>query len=563
MAAESQPVHKQYAEGDLIGGEHRVLAVFGGKGKSGQGVVYLVEHPDAPDPFVLKTFQSLEPVARDHFIHEAEMWVSMGRHPNLVPAIWVRLIDDVIYIAAEYVALDAEGRNNLGHHIQDGPQPVSRICLWAVEFCDAMLHALAKGMLAHCDIKPDNLMVDSAGHLRVTDFGLANFQRDPSTSRGVTGTPPFMAPEQFFAPDSVDSKVDVYAFGLVLYLLATGGKYPYAWPAGRSDLRSMAEMHLTQSPMQLGSPLDPVIASCLQKQAKARPSFPELRELVARVATQQGVKLPLPARGPDEADQELYARAQSFVAIGKPKLALEAIDAYVRRWPENACGWTEKGKIHLEMGDDAAAIAATLESLKLDPQNTHAWNNIGVAQWHLGDRTEATESFRAALLSDPYNTGAMMQLAFLLTEAGQTGEASRLFTTALKLRPQKRNLLFNAGNAAALMAKQHAVDDALPVLEELVVADHENATPWFNLALVYQQRGDTRRAIDCYRKTVSLNPKDSAARLFLAPLLAECGELQAALEHCDACMDDSEQRTRALIIKAQILRSAQPRSRGK
>ncbi len=76
----------QFKAGQLIGGEYRVEAVFGGAQVSGQGVVYLVSHPDAPRPFVLKTFQDDggPDSAERHrlLIAEAKAWVGIGRHPN-------------------------------------------------------------------------------------------------------------------------------------------------------------------------------------------------------------------------------------------------------------------------------------------------------------------------------------------------------------------------------------------------------------------------------------------------------------------------------------------------
>jgi hypothetical protein len=56
-SAQFGDVRRQYEPGDWIAGEYRVLEVFGGAGKSGQGVVYLVEEREAPGPFVLKTIQ--------------------------------------------------------------------------------------------------------------------------------------------------------------------------------------------------------------------------------------------------------------------------------------------------------------------------------------------------------------------------------------------------------------------------------------------------------------------------------------------------------------------------
>ena len=95
--ASSTP-YREYREGEYIAGEYKILAVFGGKGKSGQGVVYLVDHRDAPAPFVLKTYQLHSPDAKAQFSREAGAWTSLGFHPNLVPAYWVRELDGQIFM---------------------------------------------------------------------------------------------------------------------------------------------------------------------------------------------------------------------------------------------------------------------------------------------------------------------------------------------------------------------------------------------------------------------------------------------------------------------------------
>ena len=107
---------KQYKPGDQIGGEYEVLKVFGGENQSGMGVVYLVKNREIPMPFVMKTFQrSLSLIANKQFLSECNSWINAGAHQNIVQAIWVREIADQIFIAAEYVAPDEEGRSNLSH----------------------------------------------------------------------------------------------------------------------------------------------------------------------------------------------------------------------------------------------------------------------------------------------------------------------------------------------------------------------------------------------------------------------------------------------------------------
>lgn len=114
--------------GDFIAGEYRVRRVFGGEGKSGMGVVYLVEARTPEEPFVLKTFQSgradLTSIAR--FKGEAETWVNIGKHANIVQCHWVREFSGQLFVAAEYICPDDKGRNTLTQHLASGGQTLQQ-----------------------------------------------------------------------------------------------------------------------------------------------------------------------------------------------------------------------------------------------------------------------------------------------------------------------------------------------------------------------------------------------------------------------------------------------------
>lgn len=100
---------KQFRPGEFIGGEYRVLNVFGGESESGMGVVYLVEDRSFHQPFVLKTHQTGElGDKKPRFLKEAQAWVHLGSHPNIVRCRAVLEIDGALYIAADYIAPDED-----------------------------------------------------------------------------------------------------------------------------------------------------------------------------------------------------------------------------------------------------------------------------------------------------------------------------------------------------------------------------------------------------------------------------------------------------------------------
>lgn len=383
----SPVTHRQFGQGDMIGGEYQVQKVFGGAGKSGQGVVYLVTSREAHTPFVLKTIQvETKGAIYERFVREAETWVNLGLHPYIVQAYWVRRIDEQLYVAAEYIAEDEEGRNNLTHYLRDGVQTPANIERWVIQFCEGMDFAKRKGLVAHRDIKPDNIMIDAQGDVKITDFGLARVdsqiidsiddfsQQRRETPHSVStltqdnsilGTLPYMSPEQFLNSKTVDHRADIYAFGIILYEMLSGGQYPYDLNFRASDmLQEFAHAHLVAKVKAVTSPFYPIAERCLQKHPGSRyQTFLDLKKAVEEFAKYNNIPIPPSTQVRLVSDTELYAKAQSYVALGNPHKALEAIDEYISHCPENYDGWTEKGRIYLETGDPQSSIVASRESI--------------------------------------------------------------------------------------------------------------------------------------------------------------------------------------------------------
>jgi len=90
---------------------------------------------------------------------------------------------------------------------------------------NALDYAWKQCMMVHCDIKPDNVMVDADGTVKLTDLGLSrtvNALRSASDDEEVMGTPAYIAPEQAMGEPNLDCRTDMYSLGSMLYHLATG-----------------------------------------------------------------------------------------------------------------------------------------------------------------------------------------------------------------------------------------------------------------------------------------------------------------------------------------------------
>src|SRR5690606_27697852 len=133
-------------------------------------------------------------------------------HPNVCRVYDIDEVDGHTFLSMEYV--DGEDLSSLLKRI--GRFPEDRALEIARQVCAGLAAAHSRGVI-HRDFKPANVMLDGAGHVRITDFGLAGLSGE--TIRA--GTPAYMAPEQL-AGGEVTARSDVYSLGLVLYEIFTG-----------------------------------------------------------------------------------------------------------------------------------------------------------------------------------------------------------------------------------------------------------------------------------------------------------------------------------------------------
>jgi serine/threonine protein kinase/cytochrome c-type biogenesis protein CcmH/NrfG len=569
---------QQYKTGDLIGGEYTVLKVFGGEKQSGMGVVYLVQNREIPKPIVLKTFQQkLSSDTKRQFLSEAHAWISAGAHINIVQAFWVREIAEQMFVAAEYVEPDEDGRNNLTDYLNTGSLLPEVVLMWAAQFCYGMDYARSRGVLAHRDIKPDNLMIDRTATLKITDFGLAKsieINENPQkqgwwpfakkqevrtvsqTKTGsAMGTLPYMAPEQFVDAKSTDHRADIYSFGIILYQMMTGNGYPYRINSNAPDIGAeFYKAHTSQKPITVESPLMPIIFRCLEKRPEHRyASYDAFLADIGAVAKKLQIKLPRVVHVSKE-DEELYAQAQSYVALGDKDRALMAINKYVSRYGENECGWTEKGRIHFERGEYQAGLEATRRSLDLNPYNTHAWNNFGILLYRTeAPGVEVKKAYANALRLDPYNTATMMNLVGPLVLRKEYAEAAALAAKALRLRPEKPLVMAKIQELLREFMEARDFYAAKTLLEGWTEARPQDVDAWHNLGLIFLEQQLLEKAIHCFKQVHRLTPKDGFALAQLAKLTFQAKKARECLGYCNELLQQGHEPLLAVSLKARVL----------
>lgn len=154
----------------------------------------------------------------ERFIREAKAAARLA-HPNVVGVFDQGTDGTYVYLAMEYVA-----GCTLRDVLRERGALQPRAALDILEPVLAALGAAHRAGLVHRDMKPENVLIGDDGRVKVADFGLARAVDTHTQSTGtVLGTVAYMAPEQI-EHGTADTRVDVYACGMTLYEMLTGGK---------------------------------------------------------------------------------------------------------------------------------------------------------------------------------------------------------------------------------------------------------------------------------------------------------------------------------------------------
>ena len=203
--------------GTLLSARYRLDAKLGSGGMS---TVYLARDETLERWIAVKVLHreiSDEPDQLERFRREARA-VAQLSHPNVVAVIDAGEDGGRPYIVFEYV----EGETLKDRIERMGQLPVDEAAAYGIEIGRGLAAAHAR-MLIHRDIKPQNVLIDTEGRAKVTDFGIArSLESDGLTKTGrVLGTTDYVSPEQAMGHD-VDARSDIYSLGVLLFEMLTG-----------------------------------------------------------------------------------------------------------------------------------------------------------------------------------------------------------------------------------------------------------------------------------------------------------------------------------------------------
>ena len=271
-------------------------------GRGGMGYVYRARQKKLDREVALKVLApgaDEQPGFADRFAREAQALARLN-HPNIVAVHDYGQEGSFCWLLMEYVH-----GSSLRDVIRTGRLDPAEALALVPKICEALQYAHDQGVV-HRDVKPENILLDREGRVKIADFGLAKLIGTRAAlvtltgSQQVLGTFRYMAPEQLDRPLEVDHRADIYSLGVVFYEMLTG-----EIPMGRFDppsLRSEADPRV-----------DDVVLRALEKEPEQRyQRASELKTDVESLA--KGERAPLAGTRPPATDDD-----------SAPKLSMHAV----------------------------------------------------------------------------------------------------------------------------------------------------------------------------------------------------------------------------------------------
>ncbi len=239
---------QQLMKGKYKGFFLRQYKILDHLGTGGMSTVYLAEHIVMHRRVAIKILpkKKTNSVYLERFIREAQAIAALD-HPNIVHAYDIDVIDNIHYLVMEYF----EGENLRLRQERTGPYSYDDAVKFILQGARGLAYAHQHGII-HRDVKPDNLLVNKDGKVKLLDLGLALLDEsiiktDSSINENtILGTADYLAPEQAINSHEVDLRADIYSLGCTLYYCLTA--HP-PFPTGTISQRLLA--HQKEKPKSI------------------------------------------------------------------------------------------------------------------------------------------------------------------------------------------------------------------------------------------------------------------------------------------------------------------------
>jgi serine/threonine protein kinase len=305
-------------------GRYQIQGVLG---KGAMGLVYDAIDPNLGRRVAIKTIltRKLDAEAARmisvRFEREVRA-VARLNHRNIVQVYDFGTEGDLAYIVMEFI----QGRELKDYFDANERFELKKAFRVMIELLDALEFAHEAGIV-HRDIKPANVMIDDAGHAKLTDFGVARVaepgdQAEATRAGAMVGTPSYMSPEQIQG-QKVDRRTDIFSAGIIFYQFLTAQK-PFEGTQFVLQQKIVMEDPVWPSAIvQVPPEFDRVVARALAKEVEQR--YQSARSFA------DALKRILEGKPPEDPDEVL---AMPLPAMPPPAPAAQESEAETEFWEE-------------------------------------------------------------------------------------------------------------------------------------------------------------------------------------------------------------------------------------
>jgi len=280
---------RRFTTGELFADRYQIVA---GIGRGASGEVYRALDTRLGVEIALKILHRSSPATIRHLIDEVRLARQLN-DPAICRIYDVEEADGDYFLTMELV----DGENLASLLARVGRLSGEKVRTIGIQLCRGLAAAHERGVL-HRDLKPSNVMLDGAGAVRLTDFGVAALEH-AAESAPLAGTPAYMAPEQLTEGAPASVKTDLYAVGLILYEALVG----HTGSTDTADDTSLPALAPPPRPSALVGDVDPsleaIVMSLLATAPEKRPATAaEVAERLAALPTADGLTATAILRSP-------------------------------------------------------------------------------------------------------------------------------------------------------------------------------------------------------------------------------------------------------------------------
>ena len=543
-------------------GPYRVIEQLG---SGGMATVFKAYHPSLDRYIAIKVLHAAfkaDPQFFERFQREARI-VAKLEHPHIIPVYDFNEHHGEPYLVMRFV----EGET-LKPEIRGDPLPPAEILRFMRPICSALSYAHQQGVL-HRDIKPSNIMVTTAGHIFLTDFGLARMvQAGESTLSQdmMIGTPQYISPEQAQGIRDLDGRTDIYSLGVVLFEMFTG-RVPFNADTPFATIHDHIYTPLPL-PSVINPDIDPAVERLLLKALAKDPNdrFATADELLKALETTLdapiAMKTSTAAKATSPSSKTVADKKKEglpwWVWVGGAALFLFIFAGIVmgaRLWRRAQPSLPANQPAPAQVVNASQPIAEEQPQPTPDSQPGQASQPTTVPS---GDQPAqlpppADEPNQAGSAPDSPESPQALELSQQAAEAmgqRQFDKAIDLYKQALVADPHF--LPAYLGLSGALKQSGDAAG-SVAILEEAVAQNPENPDAFLRLGEAYMTSENPEAALKAFEQATTLAPDSAAAHARQAVVLLTLNRVEEAKTAVDTALSLDQLNAEAHLANAMVL----------